>query len=139
LHLDDYEINESLSHLAVSVPIVPGRLNDLLRHCGMGVISKNNIAATKAEVEPLFADRAQDSMAVARDRDVFLNRDEPEPAVCTDTAWDHGRNGENATTIFISCTTGRVVHEEATRRSDILIKSSQVLPRPAPVEYTMAP
>ena len=36
LHLDDYKINETLAVLSQTVPIAPGRLNDLLRNSGMG-------------------------------------------------------------------------------------------------------
>lgn len=107
------------------VPIVPARLNDMLRHSGMGVISERNVASTKAALEPILAHEAQASMAEARQQDVHANRDEPEPCVTTDTQWDHGRNGSWATTTFVSAKTGKIVHEETTRRADPDIKSAQ--------------
>ena len=125
LHLDDYSINETLACLTQTVPIVPDRLNDLLRHAGMGTISKRNVASAKSELEPVLAHEAQASMALALERDLLLNSSEPKPCLTTDTGWDHGRNGSHATTAFLSATTGKVVHEETTRRSDHEIKSSQ--------------
>ena len=65
-------------------------------------------------------------MGAARQEDIELNKDEPMPAVVTDTAWDHGRNGAHATTAFIGEKSGKIVHEETTRRSDPDIKSSPV-------------
>jgi hypothetical protein len=127
LHLDDYVINETLSCLAHTVPIVPSRLNDLLRHSGMGGLSERNVALTKAEMEEPLAHDAQASMALARSKDLKENPNEPEPCLTTDTGWDHGRNGSHATTTFLSESSGRIVHEETTRRSDPDIKSSQTM------------
>ena len=127
LHLDDYTINETLACLAQTVPIQPGRLNDLLRNSGMGVLGNGNTTRSKAELEPLLADEAQASKAEALELDILLNKDEPEPALKTDTAWDHGRLGSNSTTLFISEKSGRVVHEETVMRADPDVKSSQVM------------
>jgi hypothetical protein len=70
LHLDDYKINETLALLSQTVPIVPGRLNDLLRNSGMGTLGNGNFSSTKAEAEPLLADEAQASKAAALERDI---------------------------------------------------------------------
>lgn len=91
LFLDDYEINYKLAVHANTVPVPPGRLNDLLRLVGMGKLSSTTTSSTKSEIEPILAHDAQESMAEARQRDVILNADEPEPCIKTDTAWDHGR------------------------------------------------
>ena len=129
LHLDDNKINETLAVLSQTVPVTPGRLNDLLRNCGMGTLENGNITTTKAELEPLLADEAQASKAAALERDIKLNAaaGEVEPALATDTAWDHGRLGSNSTTLFIGEKSGCVIHEETVLRADPDIKSSQVM------------
>ena len=94
----------------------------------MGEIADRNFSLTKAELEHALALEAQASMARAREEDLLMNAKVGEdlPAIVTDTAWDHGRNGSHATTAFIGLKTGKIVHEETTRRSDPNIKSSTV-------------